>query len=95
MLALDDPSGPVPPPSMRRDPTCEEKIDKSQELEISTTLALGVSRSIRSKSCVGPDPCGTYVGYIHCLSLAKIISYPSTSLFLHAHTSGHRGTLAT
>jgi hypothetical protein len=62
ILVLNDPSGASLPPSARWGSTCEGKIDKSQEIEISTTTALGMSRSIISKSRTGSGPCGTCAG---------------------------------
>jgi hypothetical protein len=62
ILILDDPSGAPAPPSAWWGSAFEGKIDKSQELEISITPALGVPRSITSKSRACPDPCGTCVG---------------------------------
>jgi hypothetical protein len=62
LLILHDPSGAPSPPSARWGSAREGKTDKSQKLEISITPALGVSRSITSKSRASPDPCGTCVG---------------------------------
>jgi hypothetical protein len=67
ILILDDTSGVPPPPSAQWESFLEEKIDRSQELEISIT-SLGVSRSITPKPSAGPHQCGTYAGKIHYLS---------------------------
>jgi hypothetical protein len=54
--------GKSPSTLSRRELAFEEKVNKSQELEILITPILGVSKSTTPKSRAGPDPRGTYAG---------------------------------